>query len=134
MTKPDIDTVSGDKETEAKNPLRRIAVPVAEGKVATHFGHCEEFIFFDVNPDTREIMNTSKEVPPPHQPGLLPRWLEEKDVEAILANGIGRRAINLFKEKNIEVITGAPAVPASEAVQKYLEGLMTPGENACNHH
>ena len=133
MTKADIKTVSENKEGEVKNSLRRIAVPVAEGKVATHFGHCEEFVFFDVNPDTREIMNTSKEVAPPHQPGLLPTWLEERDVEAILASGIGRRAINLFEEKNIEVLTGAPAIPASEAVQKYLEGLMTPGENACNH-
>ena len=133
MTTPDIKPVSADKETEEGKSFHRIAVPVTEGKVATHFGHCEVFVFIDVNADTREIMNTTKEVPPEHQPGLLPSWLEERGVSSILAGGIGRRAIDIFEQKNIDVITGAPAISPFDAVQKYLQETLVPGNNACNH-
>ena len=33
----------------------RIAIPLAEGKLALHFGHCQQFALVDVNPTTKTI-------------------------------------------------------------------------------
>ena len=35
----------------------RIAIPLAGGKLAMHFGHCEQFALFDVDSDNKEIIN-----------------------------------------------------------------------------
>ena len=33
----------------------RIAIPMADGRLAQHFGHCEKFALVDVDPVTKEI-------------------------------------------------------------------------------
>lgn len=67
----------------------KIAMPIAGDKLCLHFGHCEKFYFFDVDEQTREISNVETMVPPPHEPGLLPRLLHEKGVNLVLAGGMG---------------------------------------------
>ena len=63
---------------------RKIAIPVnAEGILDGHFGHCSFFVLIDV--DGKEIIAEEKIVPPPHEPGLLPRWLAERNVTDIIA-------------------------------------------------
>ncbi len=46
-------------------------------------------------------------VPPPHEPGLLPTWLQEQGADIIIAGGMGSRAQELFLGKGIHVVTGA---------------------------
>ncbi len=36
----------------------KIAIPTANGKLCQHFGHCEKFVFIEVDEATKEI--TSK--------------------------------------------------------------------------
>ena len=55
-------------EQEQDNHMR-IAIPLAEGKLATHFGHCERFALVDVDPSTKMILNREDIVPPPHRAG-----------------------------------------------------------------
>ncbi len=55
----------------------RIAIPVADGKLAAHFGHCEKFALIDVDEEKKEILANEMTEAPPHQPGLLPVWLDE---------------------------------------------------------
>ena len=74
----------------------RIAVPVATGKLAAHFGHCEEFALIDVDLDKKIILNQDRIAAPPHEPGLLPGWLAKHGAEVIIAGGMGMRA----KQKN----------------------------------
>jgi predicted Fe-Mo cluster-binding NifX family protein len=50
----------------------RIAIPIAEDRLNPHFGHCEKFAIIDVDPKTKEVIATTEEVAPEHQPGLLP--------------------------------------------------------------
>ena len=53
----------------------RIAIPLAAGKLAAHFGHCEEFALVDVDFARRSVIGTERTTPPVHQPGILPPWL-----------------------------------------------------------
>lgn len=109
----------------------KIAIPLAAGKLCVHFGHCEQFVLIDVekNAATGKTMVT----PPPHEPGLLPRWLAEKGVTQIIAGGMGARAQQLFAERGIQVVTGAPADDPETLVKAFLSGTLVTGENACDH-
>ena len=111
----------------------RIAVPVANGNLSLHFGHCEKFALVDVDPDRRTIIRVEEVGAPPHQPGLLPRWLAERGVNTVIAGGMGQRAQGLFTENGIEVVIGAPAAPPQQLVTEYLAGTLRVGENVCDH-
>ena len=111
----------------------RIAIPVVEGRLSAHFGHCEEFALIDVDPEKREITQTQMLPSPVHQPGLLPRWLDEQGATVIIAGGMGQRAQDLFSREGIQVIFGTSAADPEELVKGYLEGNLTAGDNACDH-
>lgn len=110
-----------------------IAVPVADGKLAAHFGHCESFHLFSVNMERKEIVDRREIEAPPHQPGLLPRWLRERGATRILAGGMGARAHDFFSEMGIEVQIGAPAGVPEDLVQDWIEGKLVCGDNVCDH-
>lgn len=111
----------------------RIAIPVVEGCISDHFGHSEAFMFFDVSDESKEVVNIESVVPPPHKPGLLPRWLNEHGVGVIIAGGIGSRAHQLFQERNIEVIAGAKTKEPEQAVKDYLAGSIESDGTLCEH-
>ncbi len=111
----------------------KIAIPTAGGKLCMHFGHCEQFAILDVDEATRQITSESFETPPPHEPGVLPRWLAEMGVECVIAGGMGGRAQQLFTSNNINVVTGAPAEEPKSIVKAFLDKTLEVGENACDH-
>jgi len=111
----------------------RIAIPVAEGKLAQHFGHCEEFALIDVDPTTKQIQSEARVAAPPHQPGMLPPWLAERGAEVIIAGGMGVRAQQLFTAHAITVHVGAPADSPKAVAQAFLEGTLRTGDNLCDH-
>ncbi|MCK5271344.1 MAG: NifB/NifX family molybdenum-iron cluster-binding protein [Sedimentisphaerales bacterium] len=111
----------------------KIAIPLAEGNLSLHFGHCEEFALVDVDQETKEITKIEKHKPPAHQPGVLPQWLHEQGAEVIIAGGMGMRAQQLFTQNGIAVVIGAPAVSCEELAKAYVEGTLEAGENICDH-
>ncbi len=111
----------------------KIAVPISDGRVARHFGHCDQFELFEVDEDDSSIVNADALPAPPHQPGLLPRWLRERGADVIIAGGMGRRAQSLFAESGIEVVVGAPSTEPREVVEAHLTGSLETGENICDH-
>ena len=109
----------------------KIAIPLAEGKLTAHFGHCQQFALVDV--EDNQIINTETLVPPPHEPGVLPAWLHEKGADVIIAGGMGNRAIDLFHQSGIKVITGAPCEDPETLVNSYLNQTLVQGSNLCDH-
>ena len=111
----------------------RIAIPVAQGRLAMHFGHCEQFSLIDTEPDTKAILSQETINAPDHVPGLLPRWLAQRGVNVVIAGGMGARALGLFNEQGIKVIIGAPAEGPETLVQYFLNGNLQSGANVCDH-
>lgn len=111
----------------------KIALPVSDNKLCLHFGHCEKFEVFDVDEQTKKITARATFGAPPHQPGLLPRWLADKGVKCVIAGGMGSRAITLFKENGVNVITGASAGEPTAILQDYIDGRLATGANVCDH-
>ena len=48
----------------------KIAVPIANGVLSMHFGHCEAFAIVNVDAESKTIVETEKAAAPPHEPGL----------------------------------------------------------------
>ncbi|MCD6416371.1 MAG: NifB/NifX family molybdenum-iron cluster-binding protein [Planctomycetes bacterium] len=111
----------------------KIAVPTVQGQLAAHFGHCEEFVLFDVDEESKTIGGSESLQSPPHQPGLLPRYLRENGADIIIAGGMGQRAQGLFTQGGVKVIVGAPAEEPRRIVQRYLSGELETGDNICDH-
>ena len=111
----------------------RIAIPVVGEVLSLHFGHCEKFAFFDVDTESGTILAESFEESPPHQPGLLPRWVREKGATVVIAGGMGIRAQQLFENQGVRVIVGAPPEDPRTVVEKHLAGTLETGSNVCDH-
>ena len=111
----------------------RYAVPVSNGRLAAHFGHCEYFALIDADEAKKVILRKEIVASPGHQPGLLPVWLAEQGVSAVIAGGMGTRAQALFGESRIAVILGALEDDPEKIVLDYMGGTLATGENVCDH-
>jgi Mrp family chromosome partitioning ATPase/predicted Fe-Mo cluster-binding NifX family protein len=123
-----------EKERKAQNaPAQSVvfAVPIAEGKLCSHFGHCDQFALIETAQG--EIKAKTMHTPPPHEPGVLPKWLHEMGAQIIIAGGMGSRAQQLFSENGIKVVTGAPADSPESLVRQYLSDSLVTGGNVCDH-
>ena len=109
----------------------KFAIPLAEGKLTAHFGHCQEFALVEV--EDNQIKNKETLVPPPHEPGVLPKWLHDLGTNVIIAGEMGARALDLFAQNNIKVIVGASALTPEELVKQYLDNTLQTGSNVCDH-
>jgi len=111
----------------------RIAIPLVDGKLTQHFGHCEKFAVIDTDDNSNSIAKREDITPPPHEPGVLPKWLDGMGVNVIIAGGMGQRAQQLFAQKEIEVVVGALADSPENLVSTYLNKTLESGENLCDH-
>lgn len=107
------------------------AIPVANGNLCQHFGHCEQFALVTVNDG--KVVSVDFDTPPPHEPGVLPKWLAEKNVNIVIAGGMGSRAQGLFEQNGIHVVVGAPVGDPKEIVSNYLNGTLVTSGNVCDH-
>ena len=124
---------TGQPVSEKEIQTMKIAIPTADGKLCMHFGHCDKFVVVEVETGAKTIRSATELEPPPHEPGLLPRWLAERGADVIIAGGMGQRAQSLFLEQEIHVVVGAPVADPQTLVQAYLAGTLKTGENACDH-
>jgi Mrp family chromosome partitioning ATPase/predicted Fe-Mo cluster-binding NifX family protein len=124
---------------EAKNiPAKdgqqmRIVVPVTNGVMSSHFGHCERFFLFDVSGDGKSVGQRQELKPPPHEPGTFPKWLHEQGATIIIAGGMGSRAQSLFNQNDIQVVVGANGGEPDAIVRSFLDGCLETNANICDH-
>lgn len=110
---------------------KKIAIPLENGILCAHFGHCEQFAILEVV--NNKITEIKEITPPQHVPGLYPKWIAEFGVTDVIAGGMGQKAINLFHAEKINVFVGAPANTATEIVTDFLLNKLTLNANYCNH-
>jgi len=108
-----------------------IAVPVSGGKLAAHFGHCEQFAFIET--DNTKIIGTEMRTPPAHEPGVIPQWLHDQGANVLIVGGMGEMAQGLLREKGVEVIIGAPMDSPESLANQYLAKTLVAGANICDH-
>ncbi len=108
-----------------------IAVACEGNMVTEHFGHCETFHLFETQ--NGEIVKNVIMPNPGHKPGYLPNYLSDLGVNVIISGGMGSGAVEIFSEKNIEVITGAKGESRRLAME-YLKGKLKSTGSVCHDH
>jgi len=111
----------------------KIAIPLVQGQLSQHFGHCSEFAILEVDDQNKKILNKSILQPPAHEPGVLPRWLQEQGANVIIAGGMGQRAQQLFAQNGIMVVVGATSGTPEELALDFLNHTLETGANLCDH-
>jgi len=127
------ESLPSEEQVRKETARMKIAIPMADGKLCMHFGHCEQFALVDVDETSKTVAATNYLTPPPHEPGVLPRWLHEQGANVIIAGGMGQRAQGLFAQNAIQVVVGAPAQKVEDVVSAYLAGTLEVGQNVCDH-
>ena len=108
----------------------KVAVATDGTQVASHFGRCEKYVIAELDDGA---VTAEETVPNPgHEPGLLPRMLNQMGVGTIVAGGMGPRAVALFEQFGIAVIAGVSG-PVAETLEQLAAGELTPGESTCEH-
>ena len=130
-TEPVLKEQSDEERSAVAKAKIIFAIPLAEGKLCSHFGHCEQFAIIET--ESGKIRGKMMHTPPVHEPGVLPKWLHEMGAQVIIAGGMGSRAQQLFVESGIKVVTGAPMDPPESLVNQYLAGILVTGDNVCDH-
>ena len=110
---------------------KTIAIPVTAGVLSSHFGHCEEFSFADV--EDKKVVAERTIVPPEHEPGLYPKWVKAQGGELVIGGGMGKKAQELFAQNGVEIVVGAPNELPRKVVEDYLNGTLQTTANSCDH-
>lgn len=109
----------------------RISVACMGTQIAQHFGHCQNFRLYDV--ENGKIVNEENIPNPGHKPGFLPNFLGDKGAKVIIAGGMGGGAVDIFNERDIEVIIGIEG-EAKDAVERYIRGELESTGSICHEH
>ncbi len=100
----------------------KIAVPIENGLLCSHFGHAPQFAIVEI--EGSAIKGSSIETPPPHEPGVLPRWLKELGVTQVICGGIGARAVELLNQAGIQVTAGIEPEDPAKIVEAFVAGSL----------
>lgn len=111
--------------------MLKIAVASEQDQVTEHFGHCVNFNLYEVEND--KIVKAESIPNPGHKPGFLPNFLNDLGVNVIISGGMGGGAIEIFNEKNIEVVVGASG-NARTAVEAWIKGELKSTGSVCHEH
>lgn len=109
----------------------KIAVASEKNQVTKHFGHCENFNIFEAK--DQQILKSRSIPNPGHRPGFLPNYLNDLGVQVIISGGMGGGAVDIFNEKDIEVVIGTTG-DAREVVEQYLKGNLVSTGSVCHEH
>ena len=109
----------------------KIAIPMENGLLCAHFGHCRYFAIATIA--NNQIIEMEEVTPPAHEPGVYPRWIATMGVTDVIAGGMGQKAIDLFNEQNVNAYVGAPAKEAKAIIDDFLSGKLTLTANYCTH-
>mgnify|MGYP000249531080 FL=1 len=99
--------------------------------VAGHFGHCENFIFFDTaDGGITGVEFCAQPGAPSRLPAQFPggqrRWV-------VIAGSVGGGAVDIFGKRGVKVILGVQG-DAQEAVEAYLRGELVSSGSVCHKH
>ena len=117
--------------------MKKIALACEDNKglndqISQHFGRCPSYLIVDVE---GEEVKKSDIISNPyydnHVPGMVPKFISEQGATVMIAGGMGPRAIDMFSNFGIEVVTGAIG-NVGNVLKAYLQGEIS-GVEPCKH-
>jgi predicted Fe-Mo cluster-binding NifX family protein len=126
-------------DTTPSAAARRTIVMAAEdlqgldASMSAHFGRCPAYTVAEVEEGTVQAVRVVENPwANAHQPGVMPRFIHSLGADVIIAGGMGPRAIQLFDQLGVEVVTGCLG-RVGAVLEAYLAGDVK-GVVPCAHH
>jgi DNA-binding PadR family transcriptional regulator len=104
----------------------RYAIAADGDRVAPHFGRCERYVLVDVHGGLRRSRARSW-LNPGHEPGLLPRLLNEEGVACVVAGGAGRALSGSSPRLNMGIFVGVSGSDRRRSWSRSSPGELEPG-------
>lgn len=112
----------------------KIALPTKDGKIDSHFGHCDYFTIVEVNEKKEIISKTVLESPQGCGcKSNIASTLSQLGVEWMLAGNMGQGAVNILSSQNINVVRGCSGDIETVAIE-WLKGNVADNLVQCDHH
>ncbi|MGL4998806.1 MAG: DUF134 domain-containing protein [Cetobacterium sp.] len=106
------------KEMIKEPELLKIAFPTnVDLEFENHFGRALNFIIITFH--NGEIVERQIIKAPLHGPGVFPNYLSMLEVDVVIVGSIGQRAIEYFKEFEIEILLGM-----NDSIEKTLKNIL----------
>ncbi len=102
--------------------MKRIAIPISDGKLSRHFGGCSHYMIFGI--DGSDVRSHYLDAPGYHDVTKLPAWVAGQQITDIIAYQIDKEIIDLFTRHKINVWVGAPDVAPEILIRDYLNGTL----------
>ncbi len=96
-----------------------------ESVLSYHFGHCPYYVIVDVDGnEVKRVDSISNPMADGHNPGDLPSFMKERDVDVIITGGMGPKAQQYFADYGIKAVTGAYG-KVKDVLEEYLNSKIT---------
>ncbi|MDD5504765.1 MAG: NifB/NifX family molybdenum-iron cluster-binding protein [Candidatus Omnitrophica bacterium] len=106
----------------------RVAISTDGDFVSAHFGRCPVFTIVDI--ENGKVTKRQEVLNPGHEPGAIPQFLHQKEIDCIVAGGMGARAESFFQGFGIKTIAGISGT-ISSVIEKLEKGSLEPGDSFC---
>lgn len=113
--------------------MRKIALPVRNGRIDGHFGHCE---YFEVYTTDGERIVSRERVDSPEGCGCksgIASTLRQMGVDTMLAGNMGAGAVNVLRSNGIETVRGCAGETAA-VVADFIAGRLADSGGVCQGH
>ena len=107
----------------------KYAISTDNGNVSAHFGRCPSYTY--INIEDGKVLDQKEEPNPGHTTGSIPVYLNEHNVNVIIAGGMGSRAVGLFQQFGIESVVGVSG-SISDVVKQILADTLEGGGTLCS--
>ena len=118
--------------------MRKIALSAddkngLDGEMSMHFWRCPAYLVASITDDNQIDKTEVVENPyfGQHVPGQVPTFINSLGVNAIIAGGMGPKAIEMFQGFGIDVVTGVGG-KVGNVLRAYLDGKIS-GASGCAH-
>ncbi len=108
----------------------KISISTDNGSVSEHFGRCPQFTIVEII-DNKVKDKKTIDNPGHNTGGSLPEYLKEIGVDTVIAGGAGPRAVDFFRQYNINLITGITGT-IDEVITQVTEGKLKTKDSTCS--
>ena len=100
--------------------MKRVAIPIENGKLSQHFGHCNFYTVFKI--ENGVIISQETKLPPNLGISAMPQWAFDEKISDIITHKIDGAIMNLFHQLHINLFVGVEVKSEQELISDYLFG------------
>jgi len=109
----------------------KLGIVLDEQSISQHFGQANGLAIYEINDQVVTMVNHIQSIE--HQHEGMPQIVLHAHIDVIICGNLGQKAIQMFKENNIEVISGIQG-ELEDVLRRYQNHELVSNNVACSGH